>query len=90
MVYVEGLAPEQQYWIVQPLVDAGLDMEQIEMLVFRLGFDGIVGCGGSALTDVTALVQDQPVEIQAAWAQAIGRMLTVDAGPDDASVPTGR
>lgn len=86
--YVEELTRQQQYWIVQPLVDAGLGMDQICGLVFRLGFDGIVS--GGIPTGVTSPVDGHPVEIQAAWAETIGRLLTLGAGPDDSSVPSGR
>ncbi len=70
------LAPEQQRWIIAPLVDAGLDVEQITGLVFRLGFEAVVGAG--RVGDVGALVRDLPPQVQAAWQQAVTRMLLVD------------
>ncbi len=76
------LAPEQQYWIIEPLLDAGLELDQIRDLVFRLGFDSVVTEGAGTLAGLTSLVEDQPSDVQAAWAQAIGRMLTV--GTDSA------
>lgn len=69
------LAPEQQRWIIAPLVDAGLDVEQITGLVFRLGFEAVVGEG--RVGDLGELVRDLPPEAQAAWLQAVGRMLGV-------------
>ncbi len=68
-------APEQQYWIIEPLLEAGLDLEQIRVLLFRLAFDAIVGEGDTALT---ALVGDQPPAVQTAWRHAIGRMIIGD------------
>ena len=70
---VSGPAREQQYWIIEPLLDAGLDLEQIRVLLFRLAFDGIVGQGDAGLT---ALVGDQPPAVRAAWQRTIGRMLS--------------
>lgn len=65
-------APEQQLWIIEPLLDAGLHLEQIRTLLFRLSFEAIVGHGTADPTDV---VGDQPPAVQAAWRHAIGRML---------------
>jgi hypothetical protein len=65
---------EQQFWVIEPLLDAGLEVEQITELVFRLSFE-IVVCG-SPLERVTHLAHDRPPAVQAAWRQAIGRMLT--------------
>jgi hypothetical protein len=66
-------APEQQYWIIEPLLEAGLDLDQIRDLMFRVAFEGIVGEGDTALT---ALVGDQPPAVRAAWRRAVGRMIT--------------
>ena len=68
-------APEQQYWIIEPLLDAGLELEQIRVLLFRLAFEAIVG---DCATVLTALVGDQPPAVQAAWRHAIGRMIIGD------------
>ena len=65
------------YWVIEPLVDAGLDREQIESLIFRLGFESIVNGGRGAVTGFTDLVRDQPAQIQAAWWRAIGRMMAI-------------
>jgi len=72
-------APEQQYWIIEPLLDAGLDLEQIRVLLFRVAFEDIVGTSDTALT---ALVGDQPPAVQAAWRHAIGRMITADGAAE--------
>ena len=70
-------APEQQNWIIEPLVAAGLDLEQIRVLVFRLAFEAIIDADGSVAC-IDDVVRDQPPEIQAAWWHAIGRMLATD------------
>jgi hypothetical protein len=75
---VDSLTPEQQYWVIRPLVDAGLGMDRIRDLLFRLSFEEIVSEGQNTMACVTTVVSDQPVEIRAAWAEVIGRMLTLD------------
>jgi hypothetical protein len=61
--------------MVQPLLDAGLALDEIQALLLRLGFDAVVipDC------DLMAPVSDRPVEVRAAWAEMIDRMVT--AGP---------
>jgi hypothetical protein len=68
-------APEQQIWMIEPLIDAGLGLDEIRELVCRLAFETLLSVGPAALID---LVEDQPPEVQAAWWQAIGRMITGD------------
>jgi hypothetical protein len=74
---------ERQLWTIQPLVDAGLAMDEICDLLFRVGFESIVSEGRRA--DAGALVAGRPPHVQAAWADVIGRMLelqpTADASP---------
>jgi hypothetical protein len=78
---VESLSPEEHYRIIEPLVDAGLDLEQVRVLLFRLAFDAIVSEGGSTVSCLD-LVRDQPPEIRAAWIRVIGRMIVLGAsGP---------
>lgn len=74
---MDGVAHPQPHWLIQPLIEAGLDLEEIRTLVFRLGFDAIVGRGGtSGLAGVvTDPVTGRPPEVRAAWAEVIGRML---------------
>jgi len=77
---VEWFPSRLGHWVLQPLVDAGLPPEQIRDLVFRLGFDAVVHGGGGTVGSVRDVVQDQPVEVQDAWARVIGRLLRLDAG----------
>ena len=74
-----SLSPEQLYGIIEPLVDAGLELEQIRVLLFRLAFDAIVSEGIPTVSDVTTVVRDQPPEVQAAWMRVVGRMIAVGA-----------
>jgi hypothetical protein len=62
--------------MIAPLLDAGLDLDAIRVLVFRLAFDTIVGVATPTLTD---LAGDQSPDVQAAWRLTIGRMIIGDA-----------
>jgi hypothetical protein len=75
---VGGLAAEQCSWIVEPLVEAGLEPERIRTLVVRLGFEAIVDDGPGVHERLTALVRHEPAQVQAAWTAMIGRMLMLD------------
>ena len=69
------VAHEHQRWVIQPLLDAGLDLEEVRALVVRLGSDPDVP--GACLT---GLVRDRPPEVRAAWIEVIDRMLVPDPG----------
>ncbi len=69
---------DQQQWVVQPLLDAGLDLEQVRELVFHLAFDDIVTAGRGTTSSLAALVADRPPEVRTAWVHVIGRMLLVE------------
>ncbi|WP_222194699.1 hypothetical protein [Modestobacter italicus] len=71
----------EQQWIVQPLIDAGVDLDEIGQLVSRLAFTAIVTEGCGALASLAELVADRPAEVQAAWCQVITRMLVLDGPP---------
>ena len=59
---------EQHSWLIQPLLEAGMGLEEIRALVVRLACeeDGVL-----------RLVCDQPARVQAAWHETIGRMLAL-------------
>jgi hypothetical protein len=71
-------AREQQEWIVRPLIDAGLSLEQIRRLVFGLAFEDIVSEGRGTLTGPSSLVADLSPEVRVAWGQMITRMLVLE------------
>ena len=77
------LAPEQQYWVIQPLVDAGLGRDEIRVLVFDLSFSAIVTEGQGTAGCLLDLVSDRPAEVQSAWRRVIGRMLAISAPADE-------
>lgn len=59
---------EEHVWLVEPLLDAGMPLEEIRTLVVRLACED----GG-----VLSLVADQPPRVQAAWHETIGRMIAL-------------
>jgi hypothetical protein len=71
---VGSFAGEQQQWVVQPLIDAGVDLDRIHELVFDLAFADLVSEGRDTLTAVSALVADQSAAVRVAWAQTIARL----------------
>ena len=77
MSSVGPLTPEQRYWVISPLVDAGLGVDRIRDLLFRLGFEAIVGEGTATLTSLTDVVRDQPDDVRVAWTEVIGLMIAV-------------
>jgi hypothetical protein len=77
---VGQLARKQVHWVIEPLLAAGLTVDRIEVLVFRLGFEAVVSEGHGTAADVHSVVAAEPAEVQAAWAATIGRMIELD-GP---------
>ena len=65
-------APDQCRWLIAPLLEAGLDLERIRTLVFRLGCQAVLDPGREELVDV---VRAEPAEVQAAWEAMLRRML---------------
>ena len=64
---------EHQCWLIEPLLEAGLGLEEIRGLVFRLAFEAVVGVDDPS--GAQRLVDDQPLHVQAAWARTIDRMI---------------
>jgi hypothetical protein len=61
--------------LVQPLLDAGLPLEEICGLVTRLGFEAVVGDRRSLDERVLDLVGDHPGHVRAAWVETVRRMI---------------
>jgi hypothetical protein len=71
----------QPRWIVAPLLDAGLDVDGVRTLLFRVTFECLTG-GRSDLSDVSAFLGEQPPPVRAAWVETVNRMLgTGDTAP---------
>ena len=77
LVEHEFAAADAQQWVLQPLIDAGVDRDQIEVLLYRLSFGAIVGGGGPPHgADPLHAVADQPPAVRAAWVTVIERLMT--------------
>ncbi|TQN44170.1 hypothetical protein FHU33_3663 [Blastococcus colisei] len=72
-----SLSPQQCEWVVRPLIDAGLGLDRIRDLVFRLGFEAIVSEGRGTVAQVTTMVSDEPAHVRAAWHEVIDRMIAL-------------
>ncbi|HEY0127454.1 MAG TPA: hypothetical protein VGB58_09995 [Blastococcus sp.] len=73
-----GCLPPQHEWVIRPLLDAGLGVDRIKDLLFRLGFESIVSEGRGTAIHVSAIVDSEPPHVQAAWHEVIGRMISTD------------
>jgi hypothetical protein len=62
-------------WIIQPLLNAGLGLDDVRDYMFRLSFECIVTSDQHTVSDVDAFVGQQRAEIRAAWIETIDRML---------------
>ncbi len=62
--------------IIQPLIDAGLGLDEVRTLLFRVSFDCLVSEGGCDLSDVTAFLGPQPGAVRAAWLETVDRMMS--------------
>ena len=63
--------------MIRPLIDAGLGLDRIRELLFRLGFEAIVSENRGTVAIVQTLVSDQPARVQIAWTEVIGRMISL-------------
>ena len=75
---VGGPDTQQCAWIVEPLIEAGLDHERIRTLVFRLGFEAIVDDGPAVHERLVGLVRHEADDVRTAWTAMIGRMLALE------------
>jgi len=71
------LTPDLQSWVVEPLIEAGLDLEEIRSLVFRLAFDTMVDSGSGPAEILRNVVADESERVRGAWAQTINRLIVV-------------
>lgn len=75
---MESLARDEHQWVVQPLIDAGLQLEEIRSLVFGLAFQGVVGEGRGVLACIRDLVADRPAEVRSAWVEVVHRLFQLE------------
>lgn len=64
----------QPQWIVAPLLDAGLHLDDVRTLLFRVTFECLTG-GRTDLSDVSAFLGEQPSHVRAAWVETVNRMI---------------
>ena len=69
------LERKRVHWVIEPLLEAGLTVEQVEVLVLRLGFEAVVGVGRGTVAGVQTVVAAESPQVQAAWAVTVGRMI---------------
>ncbi|MCZ2811091.1 MULTISPECIES: hypothetical protein [unclassified Modestobacter] len=75
---MESLARDDHQWVVQPLLDAGLPLDEIRSLVFGLAFQGVVSEGREVLACIRDLVADRPAEVRAAWSEVVHRLFLLE------------
>jgi hypothetical protein len=73
---VGSLSPHQHEWVIRPLIDAGLGLDRIKDLLFRLGFESIVSEGRGTAIHVSTMVESEPPHVRAAWHEVIDRMIS--------------
>ena len=69
----------EDLWIIQPLLEAGLDLDSVRELMFRVSFECTVTDGRCDVSDVAALLGPQPTAVRAAWITTVDRMLRAPA-----------
>ena len=74
---VGSLSPHQHEWVIRPLIDAGMGLDRIKDLLFRLGFESIVSEGRGTAIQVSTMVGSEPPHVQAAWHEVIDRMISL-------------
>lgn len=74
-----GFTSEQCHWVIQPLLAAGVALDEICDHVVRLAFDGIVSSGDGIGSGLARLVAAEPTHVRGAWVEVVHRMITVDA-----------
>lgn len=74
-----GVRSEQLHWVIQPLLAAGLALDEIRDHLFHLAFDAVVTEGRSTVSAVARLVGEQPAHLRGAWVEVVHRMITLHA-----------
>lgn len=70
---MEGREAQPQ-WIVAPLLGAGLTVDDVRTLLFRVTFECLVG-GRRDISDVSAFLGERPAHVRTAWIETVNRML---------------
>lgn len=75
--FVGGVTSEQFHWVIQPLLAAGLALDEVRDRLFHLAFDAVVSEGRSTVAAVAQLITHQPAHLRAAWVEVVHRMITL-------------
>jgi hypothetical protein len=67
----------EDLWTIQPLLDAGLDLDEVGDLLFRFSFECLVETGQCDVWDAGALLPSRSTAVRAAWIETVDRMLRV-------------
>jgi len=67
----------EELWVIAPLLEAGLDLDDVRELLFRVSFECVVRPGQADPAGTPALLEDRPAAVRAAWIETVDRMLRV-------------
>ncbi|OMQ15435.1 hypothetical protein A7K94_0209520 [Modestobacter sp. VKM Ac-2676] len=70
-------------WVLAPLLDAGLSVDQARDLLFRLAFEEMVSQVRGTRGPTPDAVADQPDGVRAAWQQMLLRLMLLDPLRED-------
>jgi hypothetical protein len=65
---------DPRQWIVQPLIEAGLDPDTITDLLVRLSVEGLTA-SGDVDDRIRVVANGQPRAVRAAWVETLSRMI---------------
>jgi hypothetical protein len=88
-VGVETFDRNRLGWAVQPLLDAGLGLDEVRELVFRLAFEAVVTGTGGALPGRADALEGRSAELGRAWHRTLLRLALVDPLHDGGGVSHG-
>ncbi|MGY1843502.1 hypothetical protein [Modestobacter sp. SYSU DS0875] len=70
-------------WVLEPLLGAGLSVDQVRDLLFRLAFEAVVSELPGAGVRATDAVAGQPDAVRAAWAKMLLRLMLLEPLHED-------
>ena len=71
------LRSSEDLWIIEPLLEAGLDLEEVRTLLTRVSFESVVSDGWCDVSDATVFLGFRSPAVRAAWIETVDRMLRV-------------
>jgi hypothetical protein len=70
-----ALRGSEDLWIIEPLLEAGLDIEEVRTLLTRVSFESVVSDGLPDVSDATVFLGFRSPAVRAAWIETVDRML---------------